>query len=353
MSDSVDFVPAGNSAPEPIVINVDGPTGGSDSNFSDDSALGGGFDPGQTTPLGDAGQQQEGDDDIVDLQEYVKSRTEGRFSSLDEILERLDSAPQGQEVQFKDDYIKKAVEYYEQNGTLKPFLEAFNTDYDALTPEQLMRNKLREDYADLSESAFEKLFRREVIEKYNLDEEMNDEEDIELGKQLLSRDAQRIRDEFKKRQDSFLAPSPDSEAELQEQQEMAENWSKLVNDSEFTKQITSEKAITIDIDGEEFNYEIDNPEAVMEMTIDNSKFFNLFLNESGEVDLKKWYKVLAFAMEPDVFENTLVRHGRSNGVTQVEKAMKNPDVPGKSQGVQAAQDWRDAFLSAAINQKKK
>lgn len=347
--EGVDFVPASTGAPEPIVINVDGPEGQADPapQFSDANN-----EPGITPPLG-LGDTNDNDTEVLDVEEYIKSTTGGRFSSLEEILEQLESAPQGSEQQFKDDYIKRAVEYYEQNGTLKPFLEASSVDYDALSPEDLMRSKLREDYADLSEAAFEKLFRREVIEKYNLDEDLNDEEDIELGKQLLARDAEKIRSEFKSKQESFLAPSVDDEAALREQAEMAENWANVVNNSEITKQILGEKAITIDIDGEEFNYEIDDPQAVMDMTMDNSKFFNLFLDESGEVDLKKWYKVLAFAMEPDVFENTLVRHGRSNGVTQVEKTMKNPETPGRSQGVQSAQDWRDAFLSAALNQKKR
>lgn len=284
-----------------------------------------------------------------DPTEYVRTATNGRFSSLEELLELAEQdAP---EPQFKDDFIKSAVEYYEKNGSLKPFLEAMQMDYDNMEPMELMRHKLRSEYSDLSETAFNKLYKREVIDKYNLDEDSYEEEDVELGKQLLKKDAESLRQQLKSEQSKFLEPKNDGQ---DDSQQLAEQWASRVESDQLTQQLLQSKAVTIEVDGEEFNYEIDNPQQVMEMTKDNSKFFNLFLNEEGEVDLSKWYKVVAFALEPDVYERSLLNHGKTVGVGDVERTLKNPEVPtAGSKSPQAAQDWTQAFLDAALNQKRK
>jgi hypothetical protein len=284
-----------------------------------------------------------------DPTEYVKTATNGRFSSLEELLEIAEQ--DSPEPQFKDDFIKSAVEYYEKNGSLKPFLEAMQMDYDNMEPMELMRHKLRSEYSDLSESAFNKLYKREVIDKYNLDEDSYEEEDVELGKQLLKKDAESLRQQLKSEQSKFLEPENDGQ---DDSQQLAEQWASRVESDQLTQQLLQSKAVTIEVDGEEFNYEIENPQQVMEMTKDNSKFFNLFLNEEGEVDLSKWYKVVAFALEPDVYERSLLNHGKTVGVGDVERTLKNPEVPtAGSKSPQAAQDWTQAFLDAALNQKRK
>jgi hypothetical protein len=339
MSDEVTFVPV--SAEEPAVINI-----------------GGQNPPAEPAPAIEVAPEPEPAAEPApevpvapdfNPTEYVKTATNGRFSSLEELLELAEKdAPAPQ---FKDDFIKSAVEYYEKNGSLKPFLEAMQMDYDNMEPMELMRHKLRSEYSDLSESAFNKLYKREVIDKYNLDEDSYEEEDVELGKQLLKKDAESLRQQLKSEQSKFLEPENDGQ---DDSQQLAEQWASRVETDSLTQQLLQSKSVTIEVDGEEFNYEIDNPQQVMEMTKDNSKFFNLFLNEEGEVDLAKWYKVVAFALEPDVYERSLLNHGKTVGVGDVERTLKNPEVPtAGSKSPQSAQDWTQAFLDAALNQKRK
>ncbi len=57
------------------------------------------------------------------------------------------------EYKFKDDFIKKAVEYYEKYGTLTPYLEETATDYDALTDLDILKKQFDKDNADLSEKS--------------------------------------------------------------------------------------------------------------------------------------------------------------------------------------------------------
>ena len=354
MSDEVTFE---TFTPEPqeSVINIDVPQQQEQSEEQNEPTA-------ESTEVADENAAQpveeakkEENEELLEPADYIKNVTEGKYNSIEEVLEALSAREQEApaEYGFKDDYIKKAVEYYEKNGTLRPFLEAFQADYDNMSHEDLMRSRLRSEYSELSDSAFQKLYQKEVIDRYNLDED-NDPEDVEIGRQMLKRDAERIRQEYKTTQEQFLQPPAQPEAPVvDESAEMAANWSNIVDNSDATKGILSDKAISIDIDGEDFNYEVDNIDAMVEMTKDNSKFFNLFINQDGEVDLNKWYKILAFAMEPDVYERSLVNHGKTLGVSDVEKELKNPEVKSTPSGTESSQDWASAFLSAALNQKRK
>ena len=89
------------------------------------------------------------------------------------------------------------------------------------------------------------------------------------------------------------------------------------------------------------------------MTVDNSKFYNLFVKDNGELDLNKWYKVMAFALAPDVYEKSLVNHGKTQGVGQVENELKNPDTSKTPESPDSNLSFYDGFLQAAMNQKKK
>jgi hypothetical protein len=105
------------------------------------------------------------------------------------------------EYKFKDDFIKKAVEYYETYGTLQPYLEATSVDYDSISDLELIKAQFEKENSDLSERARTRLFEKE-LERYNL--ESYDEDDAEVGKALLMRDANRLRAKLKSEQKEFI-----------------------------------------------------------------------------------------------------------------------------------------------------
>jgi hypothetical protein len=79
-----------------------------------------------------------------------------------------------------------------------------------------------------------------------------------------------------------------------------------------------------------FSYEVDNPKDLQEMTEDNNKFFQLFRDENGEIDFERWYKVLAFAVDPEVYDSSLISHGQELGQEKVVSGLKTPSKPTKS-----------------------
>ena len=53
-------------------------------------------------------------------------------------------------------------------------------------------------------------------------------------------------------------------------------------------------------------------------------------NDKGDVDFDKWYRVLAYATDPEVYDSSLISHGQELGQEKVVADLKNPTAPTKS-----------------------
>lgn len=239
-----------------------------------------------------------------------------------------ESAPEEQPVaqyQFKDPFIEKAVQYYETYGTLQPFLRATEVDYTEMTDLEVLKVKFDTDNADLSPKARQKLFDKE-LEKYGLDS--YDEEDKEVGEALLKRDAQKLRKTFIEEQQQFLnnvqspqASTGPSQEELAAQQEQSR---KII--SEGVSSVIKDNIIKVGANGEGINYQIQNPNDVVDYALDSNKFLSIFAKD-GSVDWDKWTKTVAFAQNPTQFISELIKHGKSLGRKAMESELKNVVPP--------------------------
>lgn len=226
---------------------------------------------------------------------------------------------------FKDPFIEKAVQYYETYGTLQPFLRATEVDYSEMTDLQILKVKFDTENYDLSEKARQKLFDKE-LEKYGLD--AYDEEDVEVGQALLKRDAQKLRKTFMEEQQQFLsnvqapqAQQGPSQEELIAQQEQSR---KII--SEGVSGVIKDNIIKIGANGEGINYQIQDPNAVVDYAMDSNKFLSIFAKD-GSVDWDKWTKTVAFAQNPTQFISELIKHGKSLGRRAMEAELKNVVPP--------------------------
>lgn len=301
-------------------------------------------------------EQTEGTQDAPEVEQVITDATEensevedtdipqedvsGEFKKEEQTLEeQVDSMQdtQRQEVQegdatteqpalqgyeFKDDFIKKAVEYYETYGTLTPYLEATSVDYDSLSDEQVMRLAFDKQNNDLSEKARTRLFEKE-LEKYNLDS--FEDEDREIGEALLKRDANKLRQSLKEEQQQFIQSIQSSqgeptisEEELRAQQEQAR---KTV--SQGIQSVLRDNMIKVGNGDESINYQITDPNKVVDYALDSSKFLSTFAKD-GNVDWNKWTQVVAFSENPTQFINELIKYGKSLGRKSMETELKNP-----------------------------
>ena len=265
------------------------------------------------------------------LDAISKDLSNGKAETLEDFFDEYARMRDSSNAQFKDDYIKNAVEYYNKTGNLTPYLEATSVNYSEMSDEAVMRRDLEQANPTLSKGAIERLYTREIVNKYSLDEDRFDEDEVELGKELLAADASKLRDKYVDEQKNFTQPVNETEdTETVNQEEQLSKWTDTVSSHETTKDVMDNKRILISYGDDKFSYEVENPESLQEMTIDNNKFFDLFKNDKGDVDFDKWYRVLAYATDPEVYDSSLISHGQELGQEKVVADLKNPTAPTKS-----------------------
>jgi len=233
------------------------------------------------------------------------------------------------EYKFKDDFIKKAVDYYEKFGTLQPFLEATKTNYDNVSDVDVLKMNFEKENSDLSPKAQARLFEKE-LEKYNL--ESFDDEDVEIGQALLKRDANKLRVSLKENQKEFLEsvkPTNEVPEISSEQQEADMRKSREIVQSGISNVIKN-NLIKVEANGEGINFQIDDSNKVVDYALDQAKFLSTFTKD-GQVDWAKWTKVVAFAENPTLFISELIKHGKSLGKKMIESELKNatPELKSK------------------------
>jgi hypothetical protein len=236
------------------------------------------------------------------------------------------------EYKFKDDFIKKAVDYYETYGTLQPFLEATQIDYDTVDDSQLLKMKFDKENSDLPAKTRERLFQKE-LEKYNLDSYEDD--DIELGQALLKRDANKLRLSLKEEQTQFLqsiqpaAQEQQSEAQQEQLRAQQEQHRQLAKSG--VEGALKNNYIKVGANGEGINFQVADTNRVVDFALDSTQFLSTFAKQDGSVDWEKWVKVVAFTENPDLFVGELIKHGKSLGRKAMEAELKNfkPDTKSK------------------------
>ena len=109
------------------------------------------------------------------LDSISKDLTGGKVETLEDFFEEYKRMRDSSDTQFKDDYIKNAVEYYNKTGSLTPYLEATSVNYGEMSDEQIMRRELEQANPTLSAKAIERLYNRDIVNKYSLDEDKYDQ----------------------------------------------------------------------------------------------------------------------------------------------------------------------------------
>lgn len=285
--------------------------------------------------------------------------TEKTEPAVDTVITEAPKAEEKQDVtnkvdppayNFKDEFIKGVVDFYEKTGDITPYLQAKLTDFNGMTDEDLMRRELREQYPDVSDKAFEKLYKQQVVDKFKLDNEQWDEDDVELGRELLKSEASKIRTKLVDWQKGFTAPEPQPDTRAEEIQKDFQEFEQEVRTNSITKSIIDNKRIAIKTTDGDFNYELADSNALVDMTIDNTKFFGQFADSEGQIDYNKWYLTSAFAQNPEGFIKSIGNYFKGLGREEITKEIKNPststvgDIPTESSG-----DFTTGLLQAFAN----
>lgn len=251
------------------------------------------------------------------------------FESIDQFKEYFETVKSQKEIvketvpyEFPDEFSKNMVEYYKTHGDVKPYVQN-NVDYSKLEAIDLIKRQIATENEGLSERAINALVAKEM-EQFKIEEDTPEDERT-LREELLGVKANKLRNKFTEEQKKFMAPEKPSVN--------IEDWKNKVSENGSTKNLVTNKAIPFKFgeggDMSEFNLEVDNPQSLVEMTVDNTEFFKKFINEKGETNFDLWYKVAAYVSNPNAFESLLVNHGKSIGTESVAKEIKNQQLGGK------------------------
>jgi hypothetical protein len=213
-----------------------------------------------------------------------------------------------------------------------------------MAPEQVLRQKLREDYPDLNEDALEVIYQEDVADKYKLDPDRFSEAEVAAGKARLKRDAEPVRKEFLEYQSKFRAPERNTEAQEQaaaaeQQAEYQRQLDQITNDP-ASKSLLTGKRLSFDIgdDGEQFTFEPANPADVLGALTDNENWIQatsildkngkLILDAKGRptVDVKKLLKAAAFLKHEKQIMKGMFDKGFAEGQKKQFVALTDPET---------------------------
>lgn len=223
-----------------------------------------------------------------------------------------------------------------KNGTLGDYTKELGTDYSKMDAEEVMRHQLRKDYPKATARQLEVLYKREVVDAYNLDSE--DPDELAEGKELLAAKADRYRDSFIENQSKYLMPKPpepkaepkpDNTAEI-EAQKRVEAYRKELNEHPYMKNIIANKKITLGEGEQSFNYPVDAQELVDVLSDPKKWMAAMWDVEKGEPKTEHQLAVAAFALDSKKFLKEYADHLKSIGAKEVIDPIENASSPDKS-----------------------
>jgi hypothetical protein len=225
-----------------------------------------------------------------------------------------------------DPKVVNLIEAYE-NGTLGNYVKELATDYSKMEAEEVMRHQLRVDYPKATPKQLEILYKREIIDHYNLDSV--DEDEAAEGRELLAAKADRFRDSFIANQEKYLLPQkPQPKQKLPDNSEdeatqRVEAYRKELKEHPYTKNIIANKFITVGEGTEAYNYPVD-ADSLIDVLSDGKKWAETMWDiKEGVPRTEHQLMVAAFALDSKKFLSEYAKHLQAVGAKEVIDPIEN------------------------------
>ncbi len=257
------------------------------------------------------------DDVIIDVN--------GKEMTATEVFAKYEEATTKLEAIEGDEWLKKFVDYKLNGGDPLAYLQSQTRDWAKASDFDLLRDDFyaSDKVAGLDDEAKEELFAREISDKYSasIDGTYEDEDSklARVGKQLIRRDAEKLRAAQIEKQKNFSLPKAEEKQPVVAFDPAKERESILGN--EEMKAFAANKLVRLA--DSDFAHEVENPEEIIGMMVDDRKFWALFKNKDGKPDWGKLTKAFAFAQNPSKYESDLLALGKNQGVESYLSQKKN------------------------------
>ena len=246
-------------------------------------------------------------------------------------------------------------------GDPTEYLEAKGRDWNKTPDMQLLRSEFDRENSDLDAEAREELFAKKLSDEYGMNPDGSfedaDSKAARIGKQLMERDAKKLRSQRIAEQEKFKIPERKKVEEKVQQEEYdpTEEYNRLVELDEI-KPIISSKMIPVGDTG--YGFELENPEEVIGMMADTRKFWSVFKDSEGNLNLQAVAKVMAIAKNQAQYEKDLLQLGGDLAMEGYLKTKKNvkdvsSDKPDLNKDLPDSGEFDpDAFMKEALRQKR-
>jgi hypothetical protein len=309
------------------------------------------------------------DTDDIPLDEITFDLGEGKEMGATELLDKYTEISGELEKIKGDAFLNKFLEFYQSGGDPSEFFQKATVKWEGVGDIELMKMKFNEENADLDEDVKQILFERQLFDKYSINPdgtfEDDDSRESKVGKQLLKRDAVKIREAKIEEQKNYLLPQKKDESQQQQAAYDPEKVrEELLKDKEV-QEFVKKKSLPI---GDEFSYEVSDPNKVIGMMANINEFWNLFKKPDGSYDKATIAKVMSFAMDPKRYDDHILKLGRDSGSETYIKEQKNTVERGKTKIVDKSTDRdevrivggkivsdnaKDGLLKAFVAQRRK
>lgn len=245
------------------------------------------------------------------------------------------------------------LKHWKAEGNVESYLKAMTTDFSKMSPEEVMRRQLQEQYPEMDAKQLETLYKIKVQQRYKLDSTLYSEEEVEEGRIELMADSKPIREALAQKQQDYLLPKPvKNEAApdprvLQQQQEL-EAYKTQLNENSFIKNIVASKQLTIGEGDDAYNHPVD-PNKVLGILNDKdewaSSYFTVKELPNGEKqyvpDFKKQAVVGAILADMDGFFTGYAKHLKALGAKTAIAPIENAKLPGDSGPAKSETESKD------------
>lgn len=277
----------------------------------------------ETTPIAQAPEK------VLTLEEVLKT------NQPDTVLKALgfddEKVALVQELKDIDPKLVGIIQAW-KSGQLGDYVKELATDYSKMEAEDVMRHQLRVDYPKATERQLEILYKKEIVEKYNLDSV--DEDEVAEGKELLAAKADKYRDSFIANQDKYLMPNPpEKKAEVvpdntaeQKAKENIEAYVKNLTEDSYTKNIIADKKLTLGEGEEKFSFPVE-PQELIDVLSNGEKWAETMFDDKGAIKTEHQLLIATVAKYGKSFLDAYALHFKGLGGKVVTDKIDNAKPP--------------------------
>lgn len=266
-----------------------------------------------------------------------------------------DPAPVTQESPFgeilQDDFVQKFLNAYSgEDESIEELLQQelervrmVKTDFNAMSDSDVIRVSLQKEWPELKGAAFERAVKKyfdanfgEEVEVYEGDEETLSEKQVRDAQ--IRRKANELRNNLEAEKSKFKRKSAaetkaEREGKAAEAKKKAEEdfatWEKMVVQDGFISKALSDGEVKVGKADSELSYKVKDVDKFKKALVDDTSFFTVFAtgDEKAPIDLKRWAKVVAYALDPEGFEALLYSSGKNAATGKLLDELENPAKP--------------------------